>query len=235
MKYKYILLSLLCLLFCSGCSVEYNLDIDNKLNFNEVIIINSNDTSDVKRIEELKTFYPVSYDADKFEIFEKKTDGVEYYDVKKSDNNSKVEFVYNYDINSYNDNVFAKNCYEYVTLMNFYNDNTKRDELVLSTSSEFLCFDNNSTLDDVTVKIKTKRKVYDTNADKIDKNTYVWNINKDNKNEKPIVMSMESSLLDEDLPFWERNIFFIIVVGLIIVGLIVYFVISRRSKRVDKI
>lgn len=235
MKIRYFFLIVICLVLCSGCSVEYNLDIDSKLNLAEEISINSSDSNDISRIIALKDYYPISYSADKSEIFEKKTDGVSYYDVKKNSTNTKVNFKYDYDLKSYSDNVFVKNCYEYVTLMNYFNEEKNRNELILSTSNKFLCFDYQDTLDDVTVKIHTKRKVYNNNADEIKNNTYIWNINRDNRNDKAIIMSMESSLLDDGLSFWERNAFLLVLGCLLIIGLLVYYFMSKRSKRVDKI
>ena len=235
MKLKYIILGFCCFLFCSGCSVEYNLDIDNELNLKEKITINSQNSNDINRIKELKDYYPTNYSADRFEIFEKKTKGVSYYDVNKNSDNTSVEFKYNYNFKSFSDNVFAKTCYEYVTLMNYYNEETKRNELILSTSNKFMCFDYQDTLDNVTLKIHTKRKVYDNNADEVKNDTYIWNINRDNQNEKYIMLSMESTIKDNEVPFWEKNILLFVLLGLLLIGLIVFIIMSKRSKRVDKI
>ena len=70
MKIRYFFLIVICLVLCSGCSVEYNLDIDSKLNLAEEISINSSDSNDISRIIALKDYYPISYSADKSEIFE---------------------------------------------------------------------------------------------------------------------------------------------------------------------
>ena len=234
MKVKYILCSILLIVFCSGCSVTYNLDIDKELDLNESIRISTNDSVDIERISKINSFYPISYDVDKIEVFEKKVEGIEYYDVTKNSDNTEITFNYKYNVDLYLNNVFARNCYEYVTAMDYFNKDKKRNELLISTSKKFLCFDENESLEEVTVKIHTKRKVYDNNADEVKGNTYIWHINKDNKDDRAIIMNI-SSTENNGLSFWERNLVFIIFLGVFIIGLLVYLFMRKRSMKVDKI
>jgi len=234
MKSKYILLSVFLIVVCTGCSVTYDLNIDKELNLNESININSHSSSEVTKISDFKVFYPINYEADNPLVFERRVDGVEYYDVTKNDDNTEITFNYKYNVDLYLNNVFARNCYEYVTAMDYFNKDKKRNELLLSTSKKFLCFDKNESLDEVTVKIHTKRKVYDNNADEVKGKTYIWHINKDNKDDRAIIMNVSSTKGDK-LSFWQRNMIFIVFIGVFIVGLIIYFFGRKRSGRINKI
>ena len=234
MKIRYILCSILLIVFCSGCSVTYDLDIDKELNLNESININSNLEMDIKRIADFKDFYPINYEADNPLVFERRVDGVEYYDVTKNNDNNDITFNYKYNVDLYLNNVFARNCYEYVTAMDYFNKNEQRNELLISTSKKFLCFDTNESLEEVTVRIHTKRKVYDNNADEVKGKTYIWHINKNNKDDRAIIMKVSSSKSDR-LSFWERNMIFIVFIVVFIVGLIIYLIGKKRSGRINKI
>ena len=235
MKVKYIFSILLVLLLCSGCSVTYNLDIDSKLNLTENVSIDADTSSDIEDISDYNKFLPISYYADESSIFSEKKDGVDYYNMGKKDDNTSINFDYVFDVDKINDSVFAHSCYNYITVMNSYNKDEQRDELLISTSKNFLCFDNYDNLDNVTVKIHTKRSVYSNNADFVDKNTYIWNINETNKNNASIQMVINSEIIDEGIPFWEQNVLFIIVAIVMLISLIIYIFVKKRSDKVNKI
>ena len=119
--------------------------------------------------------------------------------------------------------------------MKSYNNDEHRNELLISTSKEFLCFENYDNLDNVTIKIHTNRTVYSNNANSFDKNTYTWDINESNKNNASIQMVIDSEIIDEGIPFWEQNILFIIVAIAMLISLIIYIFVRKRSDKVNKI
>lgn len=234
MKLKYILICLFVLFICSGCSVNYDLDIDKSLNLNESITVVADTNSEIEKIQNYNEFLPISIEADSPTVFNSKVDDVEYYDIVKEDDNSEITFDYSYNFDNFNDNVFARSCYQYVTVMNSYDEEEQRDELLISTSKKFLCFDSQEGLDNVTVRIKTKREVYSSNADSVDGNTYIWNITKDDKDDASIQMVV-SSEIEDSLSFWEKNMLFLIAIGIFIVGGIVYIILKKHSDKVDEI
>lgn len=235
MKYKFILLNLFILLLCCGCSVEYNLDIDDDLNLNESISIDAYSNNEVNEIRSYSSFLPISYYADDYSVFEKKKDGLDYYDIFKNSDFNNIVFDYKYNVDKFNDNVFARTCYEYVTVMDTYNELENRNELIISTSKKFLYFDIRDELESVTIKIHTKREVYDHNADSVDNDTYIWNINKNNKNDAAIIMKLSSEIIAKNIPVWERSLLGIICLGIFILVFIVYIIMKNRSRKVDKI
>lgn len=235
MKFRIFLLSLFVLLFCSGCNVEYNLNIDDKLNLNEVIEIEATTNDEMKKISDYNSLLPVDINIDDSFAFQNKNKNIEYYEISKKRNNSFINFKYSYDVDLFNDNVFARSCYQYVTVMNNHDNVDDRDELVLSTSKKFLCFDNFEDLDNVIIKIKTKREVFSNNADSVDGDTYIWNITEANKDDAAISMVMSSEIVANKLSFFEKNALFIIVLSVFIVGGIIYILMKKRSEKVNEI
>jgi len=233
MKVKVILLSVFVLLICSGCSVEYNLDIDKGLKLNESVTIETFNNEEKMKIKDYNSYLPIDINADDYSVYQEKKDGVEYYNFTKD--NNKIMFDYLYDVDKFNNNVFARTCYEYVTVMENYNKEEERNELILSTSKEFLCFKYYDSLENVVVKIKTTRDVYSNNADNVEGNTYIWNINKANKEDATINLVIDGNVTVEKLSFWERNLLFLISVGVFILGGVIYLVMKKRSEKVDKI
>lgn len=233
MRYFKFIICLFLILFLFGCSATYEIDIDKELNIDEKLELSSESYN--SQISNYESFLPVDINVDDIEAFKVKSDDIEYYDINKNDDNSKIEFSYTFDIDKFNNSMMARSCYEYVTVMNSYNKDNLRDELLISTSKKFLCFNNYNNLDDVTVNITTKKEVYSNNADSVNGNTYTWYINKDTKDDASIQMVINSEVIDEGIPFWEENLLFIIVCIVLIFSGIVYLFIKRRSDKVNKI
>lgn len=235
MRFKFFLVLLFVLFVCSGCSVNYELDIDKSLNLNESITIHADTSGEIDKINSYNQFLPISINADDYSVFESKKDDVDYYNISKEDDASEIRFDYSYDVSKFNDNYFARSCYQFVTAMNSYDDEEQRDELLISTSKKFLCFDNQESLDSVTIKIHTTRDVYSNNADIVDGNNYIWNITRDDKDNASIQMVVSSTPIQKTLSFWERNLLFFIAIGVFLIGGLIYIILKKRSDKVDEI
>lgn len=226
-KIKYILL----LFILSGCSVEYNINIDKNINLNENINILAQTEDEILRIEEYNGNLPIDVEIDDPSVIEKKDNDIEYYDINKVEKN--IYFNYSYDLDNFKKNVFTNSCYEYVTATK--NDN----KLILATSKEFSCFEKYNQLEDVIVTITSKYKLTDTNADNIEKHKYIWYINEDNANNKRLYLSLDTSI--EELTFLKKlmrgDYFtpFTISIMLLIIGSIIYLILKRKSNKVDAI
>ncbi len=228
---KNILIYIFLMFFMTGCSVDYRLDIDRNLSLKENINIFKNNDLDVKSIEEFNYNVPINIEADDLSIFEKRVDGIDYYYQKKSED--KINFSYDFNISQFNYDMFVRSCYQYVTVMN------ENDELLLSTSRKFLCFDKYDNLDDVTVTIYSKYRLKDTNADEASNRTYKWYLNKENANDKYLYLLLDTK--HRDLTLLERisegefvNMFTISLV-LFVVVLIVCFIFKKKGDRKNKI
>ncbi len=233
MRYFKVIICLFLILFLFGCSATYEIDIDKELNIDEKLELSSESYN--SQISNYESFLPVDINVDDIEAFKVKSDDIEYYDITKSEDNSNICFSYTFDVDKINNSMIARSCYEYVTVMNSYNKDNLREELLISTSKNFLCFDTYNNLDDVTVNITTKKEVYSNNADSVNGNTYTWYINRDTKDDASIQMVIDSEIIDEGIPFWEENLLSIIVCVILIFSGILYLFIRRHSNKVNKI
>ena len=244
MKIKRNIFLWIILISLTGCSVEYKLDIDDEIR--EVVEIN-NINSESSLFKNFNGLLPIDYQADDFSVFQERIDGVEYYDVETSTkNNDKMIFSHNFQIKNkdnniikYDDSMIVKTCFKYVTAMNNTDEENDINELILSTSHGFLCYNNYEELEDVTIIINSKYKLIETNADTIDGHKYIWNIDKNNASDKYIYLSL--NMKEKDLTFWEKilegeytNIFTISIL-LSIIALLIYLFLKKKSQSRDKI
>ena len=232
---KKMLMLLIFAFLITGCSVNYELNIDKQLNLSENIILNATTDTDVQKILDFNQYIPINIEFDEPVIFKEKADGVQYYNINKKSDNSSLKFNYSYDVDEFNFNIFAKSCYQYVTVMD--QDNEK--ELLLSTSREFLCFDKYDNLDDVTVTITSKYKLKETNADEVSRHTYRWFINKGNAKDKYLYLLLNTG--EKDLNLWERILegdftnTFTIFLAVFLIGGIIIFLFKKKGDRRNRV
>lgn len=239
MKKKLKIQMVLVAFLATGCSVNYELDIDRGLTFKENIIIQSSSVEDIQKIQEFDRYVPINIEFDDPSVFEKKLNDVEYYDSSKNNNSTILNFHYIHKADSLNYDMFARSCYQYVTVMKQKDSKTKKDELLLSTSREFLCFNRYDDLDDVMVTITSKYKLKETNADVVEKHKYVWYINRDNADDKYLYLLLDTT--ERDLTLWEKiqegkytNAFTVSLL-LLLVGGMIYLFLKRKGEKRDKI
>lgn len=234
MKKGRLVLITIVALFCSGCSANYNLNIDSLDKINEVLELNASDENDKLEISNYNTFLPVDRNADDITVFKNKIAGVEYYNQKISASGDKLIFQYSHHkFKSFYNDYITNNSYEYVTIMNH------DDNLVLSTSKVNYAFEKYENLDNLTIKIISKYKLKETNADIIGDREYIWNISREDANKRYIYLSLDTS--EKNLKFWEKFLdgqytdIFTVLVFLVVLGGIGYIFIRRRGKKVDSI
>lgn len=225
MKSRYLLL-LLIMLCCTGCHVDYYLDIDKKLNLNETISIMADTSSEIESIKGYDWYVPINYRADDASVFKEKFSGVDYYSIHKEKDNSLIRFKYPYDIEKFNDGMFANSCFKHVTVMKKKYKRDRYGALLLSTSNQLVCMDNYDNLDTVDITLYSKYKVLETNADETDLHKYIWHFDRTNYRSKHIYLLLNVN--ERDLTIWERflegdffNPFTIITFIFILCGVVV--------------
>jgi hypothetical protein len=185
---------IICFMFLlCGCSVNYNLEITDDNKFIEKVSIDADSEEELhETIEstnktlyetflELKDSYVQAYSNAHINNYEEDTvkqDGVEYYNKSYSSN----KMAYNYTFKNHND-------FKYSYIANYCKPSLKiistSSNVTLSTSS-FDCINDYETLNNIVIKITTNKRVISNNADEVNKNTYIWNITKDNYKTKKI-------------------------------------------------
>ncbi len=216
---KKIIILIISLFLLSGCSVKYDLDLTEDKVLEKTSILETN-VSDpyFETLKNYKGELRAYINDQEPDVFDQDPD-LEYYIYHNYSTDTKIDFELSYEFpnDQFKDSNIINNCYETINFDNYPN-------LEISTSNKFLCFDKYVSLDSVEVNIKTNKKITNHNADKITGNTYTWNINKINANNKPIILSAES----EEQPQEDNKnnlTFTLIVIGAFIIftfGLIIY-------------
>lgn len=230
---KKIIFVLLFILIFSGCSVEYNLEIkDNK--FFESITSNVDNLSQYNSHKDnrLVSFYSealVTY----YTSQEEAKQNFHYYKSKPSYKNNlyKINYSYDFDMDNYTDSNAVKSCYEYFKIT------TNGNNVTLSTSNKFNCFNSYNELDKVTINITSYYGVVRSNADKVNGKTYTWEITRENASNKPILFEYDNTKRNITLiDYFTDNIYLVILFGvlLFVVGPILIIII-RKNNKVNKI
>ncbi|MCI8575031.1 MAG: hypothetical protein HFI09_01020, partial [Bacilli bacterium] len=139
MKIKFALL-ILVLILCSGCSVDYTLQIDERNVFYEKFQLVTENNEESKQLQEDPFPYKAFYDDPDSGDYPEKLDGVSYYATEILNNGrfytKQFEFEFlDYQISRANS---IHTCYEKVNV----NENEIDGTFTLQTSSKFLCMDN---------------------------------------------------------------------------------------------
>lgn len=223
---KKVLLFILCFFLVTGCDVKYDLTINND-SYDETITLSF--------LKSQNTYEDVSsYLEDKIPISYNPSERL-YYNSKIEEDDNYYNLVYNYkhNTNTFMQSYFVSNCYP-----NF-NIESNDEQIILSSGQQFTCFvgDDGLSADSVEINITTKLKVLKNNADESNGNTYTWNIDESNYNNKPIEMTLQKSFEIEDVvPQNEAsNLSFIIVVAIIGVALIIYIFVRYKAKKNNNI
>ena len=101
----------------------------------------------------------------------------------------------------------------------------------------YYCFDKYSIIDDVNINVTTGYKVLENNADKVDGNTYTWNITKSNK--KGIKLTLDTTVdeIQEEEKQKEKlnkNLIFIIIGTLVLFAFGTVLFVFIKSIRIIK-
>lgn len=176
---KRILMLIPILLLTTGCTCEYNLTIENDTYKEQITIIGS--TPD--EISSFNNKWQIPINKEEYNNINLEPDSNggftgEIYNYNLSSN--RLTFSYNFNKIQYINSTAVSNCYDMLTITNSNN------RTVISTSSNTKCFENHPPLTNIKINIKVDKPVISNNADRINGNTYTWNIDKSNANEKSI-------------------------------------------------
>ena len=253
-KIKLILILILIVTTCTGCTVEYNINI-SKDTIEEVINVNdyiSSTRTSQEIMKHYNTWYPtfVNYIPDgqetiELEDFNEKVKGIEYHEknINQTNNGYQYEYKYNYPLNKYYDSYVLARSYIETNIYNGYND------LVIRTGKEnLLCqydyFDSakvNITIDPEAYKVNY------TNTSNVNGNTYSWNLDRSNCNDSQIILTLDkihksdittkepSVEIDKKSKTSDHTLYIFLGILLIIVliGYIVFKKMKEKSERID--
>ena len=181
---KKTLILLILILFTTGCTCEYNLNIVGN-NYSETVTINADNE------EELSQFnvdWKIPTDEEEYNIGLKEgvtpTYQSELYDYKLL--NNTLTFSHNFDSDSITKSSAVSNCYDMLTVKEY------KTALIISTSTKLNCFDYYPELNRITVVIGVDKDVLSHNADYVNGGKYIWYLDKSNVDRKPINMTIDN-------------------------------------------
>lgn len=219
---KICLLFTFCLLL-SGCDVNYDIILNNGI-ISEKVQLKA-DNSEV--IDKFQT--PVTQVVEgALKEYEDNSDK-RLLTIKNKSNKKRVLLeITNREqkIEKY-DGIIPKNCFQLATVL------IEDDQIIFSTSEGAECFDNYLNTNLITVRITTNHKVVEHNADKIQGNTYIWEINKGNYQTKQIQLIVKKEEFVKKT--MKLGVIFATIAGVVgvigMIGLWIYF----KSKNANRL
>lgn len=256
-RIKLLCLMILIGLTCTGCTVEYNLNITEE-NIEETINVTDYITSNRTKtdiLDHYNLWYPtyVNFipegETIELEDFTQKADGVEYYEktIEETNNGYNYTYKYTHQIDKYYDAYVLASTFLETTV---YQGN---DSLVIKTSDKnFLCDYNY--FENVKVNITIDPEIYQlnyTNSINVNGNTYSWTLDKNNCEDSQIILTLDTkdnpnetlngdgtnntddnSNATGEMTDYTMYIFCGILILIIILG---YFIIKRIKEKSEKI
>lgn len=229
MKNKKIILLILVMLVFSGCSVKYNLNINEDLSVNEKIIASENTTSlKIKTGQEPKVAANSLYDSYKIK-------GVKY-NISTTSNNRETTSNVSTSFKSLDDYVdyFESDIIKEVNITEkdgYITLEYKQDVPLTEYSSRSLVYDS------IEVNLIIPFKVTENNADKVNGNTYTWNIKKDGKL-KDIKITFNKNETNSSkkinfFGFFEINVKYsvLFICGIVLLIILILLVVYTKNKK----
>ena len=215
---KKIILLCLILLLCGCSTVNYNLNITDKVEEKLEIIASCTDCD----LTDFNIPTRKYYNDDNFDPYDtSRQDNVVYYNQSKqvtSDNKTILTYSQTFNFNEYYNSYIAKK---------FYNDFevSYRDNILTIDSGLNFYLDDN--VDEVAINITTDHKVTEANADKYENNTYTWIINKQNYSNKNIIMSIDFNE--------ETTVLLIVILPIIFIISLILLIMYNKNKKDNQI
>ena len=226
-KIKYLLLFII-ILITSGCSVEYNLYINEDNSITEKVIASEN----TKKLESLTRSKGSSAVTYIYNMYKRNDDKIDLTTIEEAKNTKVSARTSHNDILEYSEK-FKSDVFNRVYIQ-------KNNNIVTFTSkqSEKLTDDDNYSLiyDDITIKIYIPFKVIEHNANSVQGNMYIWKINK-NEDLKEIKFSYDEGSKKNNLNIrlnnktYNINYVFIAISGIIVVLLIIILTVCIKNKK----
>ena len=204
---KKLLPCFILLFLLTGCNAEYRITINNDVINDDIFIYDTLENVEQNKDKLTDTFL-------KFEDV--------HMDFKKTlvnEDRRKIGYRYEYQMNEeiYHETSLARQCYDGI----FFD--RKENELTIYTTDKMTCFDEYDQLENVTVYLTSNYKVLSSNADEIDEETYIWNINRENFENKPIKITLGEQTKNS------HSFIFIIAFVIGIIGIL--FFLKQKNKR----
>ena len=175
------IIMLLSILLLTGCTVNYNLEIDDNILKEKITgTVTKEESKQNSKATDISTIYSIINEEQK-PIYNKE----EIYQKSLKDNGNNIDytFSYNYNIEDFVNSTIINTCFEnheIEQLDNYYS---------IRLSGNFYCLYSKK----INIAVTSNLKVASNNADKIKDNTYIWTIDKNTTDIELVV--------DKDTPY----------------------------------
>ena len=208
---KKVFMLILLMVFMTGCSATYNLELKNgyvKENFKATGVSSEETKNFINNPISVSVKDPcfLDYDVDGIKEDAKEVEGIRYYDV--SHRGDTIELSSRLPFHQYKDSRLAN------VLFNKMNINNYSDLKTIYGFDGLLVFKMFPTLDKLTVNITVDKKVTDHNADKVSDNTYTWYFDKNTDDNKTLLLEMDNKKAEKNSGFGsfiKNNILLILI------------------------
>ena len=216
------------ILITSGCSVEYNLNINEDNSVSETVVA-SEVTTKMESLTRFKGDTAVNY---LFKMFNRNDDLISVTSTSDTYNTyATAKRVYN-DIDEYKDS-FKSDLFSNINV-------SKSDNTVMIYAKQKTKLTNDSSYsliyDDVHIKIKIPYKVIENNADEVIGDTYIWNLSK-NDDLKTVKISYLDNNKNNNMNIKINNkiysiSYYITIIGLLaLIIIFIIIIVYRKNKK----
>ena len=136
--------------------------------------------------------------------------------MKKNIQNNKIELSYLYKNDTFQHSYIFNTCFD-----DFYYNSTN-DYYIINGSGSFKCLINKK----VKIAIKSDYLVIDSNADKVNGNTYIWNFNTKNNLDHELYIQISKKYKAPK----NNNNNLIVIIAILISGILFYKFIIKKEK-----
>lgn len=229
-----IILILLMMFILTGCSVDYNVVVDEQKRVKETVKVIESNENILKNNDYIDLFLTEQINA-----FKKNPLYQNYvFNKKMGKKFSYVTLTRNYDsLKAYSESLTFNHLFEYAEIT------TNNGIVTFKTAGKYYydnVFGENNPdplffIDNINIKMKFYNNIIDSNADEIDKknNILIWNINADNK-EKELYFKIGKDKRYDIIVLdylYNNRINVIIIASAVIVGLLITFIIYKKIKK----
>lgn len=214
---KKILLIMLTMLFLTGCTVNYNLEIDGD-NLNEVITGNvTKKEYEVKETDNGENLIYALFNNDQNALFDEESPYLRTLEDKGKTIDYNFSYLYNY---NFDRSTIINTCFEYHMV-----DETE-DYYYIKLSGKFYCMYS----DKININVTSNNAVLENNAMKVDGNVYSWVIKKDK--DADILLNVSKKMKHSDNNKLKvMNTFQIIgLVVLVVLCIITIFLYKKKNR-----
>lgn len=169
---KKIIVLIIAVFILSGCTVDYNLLIEDE---KYVETIKVNNLTQIEKSSKLNNYnipIYINYEL-KNAVSSLKEDGINYYE------KNNLTYTHEFNVKDFYRSYFVNSAYKDIFMVNYDDkeEETNKNIITIQTGYNLDLFNDLENLKEITVRIKTNHKIKYSNGKEVENNTYEWVLN----------------------------------------------------------